>query len=203
MRFKTTDKVTNEIVLSGLNLILKKGSFFDVSKDKIGHHELVWAIHAGYVSAVDDEAHEASNAKKSIYVNDSKKTIVCHHLKSPLGPGDKAILLSADPICKELDKLVVAGIIKKMSEVVEQAKTEEVKVIAVQDSSSSQNNTTRKSFKKSSSSKKNVSKKEEAEIKKENAAKSIKLNSESNVVVTKPDGGQIFVGENNGEFNID
>ena len=203
MRFKTTDKVTNEIVLSGLSLILKKGSFFDVSKDKIGHHELVWAIHAGYVSAVDDEAHEASNAKKSIYVNDSKKTIVCHHLKSPLGPGDKAILLSADPICKELDKLVVAGIIKKMSEVVEQAKTEEVKVIAVQDSSSSQNNTTRKSFKKSSSSKKNVSKKEEAEIKKENVAKSIKLNSESSVVVAKPDSGQIFVGENNGEFNID
>lgn len=203
MRFKTTDKVTNEIVLSGLNLILKKGSFFDVSKDKIGHHELVWAIHAGYVSAVDDEAHEASNAKKSIYINDSKKTIVCHHLKSPLGPGDKAILLSADPICKELDKLVVAGIIKKMSEVVEQAKTEEVKVVAVQDSPSSQNSTTRKSFKKSSSSKKSVPKKEEAEIKKENAAKSIKLNSESSVVVTKPDGGQIFVGENNGEFNID
>lgn len=203
MRFKTTDKVTNEIVLSGLNLILKKGSFFDVSKDKIGHHELVWAIHAGYVSAVDDEAHEASNAKKSIYVNDSKKTIVCHHLKSPLGPGDKAILLSEDPICKELDKLVVAGIIKKMSEMIEPAKTEEVKVVSVKDSSVVQNNTTRKSFKKSSGSKKSGSKKEEPEIKKENAAKSVKLNSESSVVVTKPDGGQIFVGENNGEFNID
>lgn len=203
MRFKTTDKVTNEIVLSGLNLILKKGSFFDVSKDKIGHHELVWAIHAGYVSAVDDEAHEASNAKKNIYVNDSKKTIVCHHLKSPLGPGDKAILLSEDPICKELDKLVVAGIIKKISEVSDSVKTEDIKVVSVKEPAVAQKSTSRKSFKKSSSSKKIGSSKEEPEIKKENAAKSVKLNSESSVVVTKPDGGQIFVGENNGEFNID
>jgi hypothetical protein len=203
MRFKTTDKVTNEIVLSGLNLILKKGSFFDVSKDKIGHHELVWAIHAGYVSAVDDEAHEASSAKKNIYVNDSKKTIVCHHLKSPLGPGDKAILLSEDPICKELDKLVVAGIIKKISEVSDSVKTEDIKVVSVKEPAVAQKSTSRKSFKKSSSSKKIGSSKEEPEIKKENAAKSVKLNSESSVVVTKPDGGQIFVGENNGEFNID
>jgi len=204
MRFKTTGKVTNEIVLSGLNLILKKDMFFDVSRDKIGHHELVWSIHSGYVSPVDDEAQDASIAKKNIYVNQSKKTIVCSHLRSPLGPGEKAILLSDDPVCRELDKLVSIGIINKIDEIAQGAKNDVVQDVKVEIKSEVQKDIpVRKSFKKSSSSKKPSNTKDKGAEKKDNKTKVVKLNSDNNVIVSNPDQGTIFVGENNGELDLD
>lgn len=203
MRFKTTEKVTNEIVLSGLSLILRKNSFFDISEDKVGHHELVWAIHKGYISAVDDEAKKASSANKKCYINNSKKTIVCSHLRYPLGPSEKVILLADDPVCKELDKLVHAGRLCEFS-LKDSVVPNEDKVGTNVESNISHEakkevSKIRKSFKKNSSK----TKEELKEVKKENTSKTIKLNSESTIVVAKPENGQIFLGNNNEEFNFD
>lgn len=203
MRFKTTNKVINEIVLSGLNLILKKNSFFDVSKDKIGHHELVWAIHSGYVSAVDEEAGLASSADKKCYVNKTKKTIVCSQIGRPIGQNEKVVLLAEDPVCREMDKLVSAGIL-----VLEKADDNSVKAISEKEEISISNDSkesakkevVRKSFKKSSTKAKNEAKVEE---KKGNNSKTVQLNSDSKVIVTKPDGGQVFIDNNNEELEID
>lgn len=203
MRFKTTDKVTNEIVLSGLNLILKKNSFFDVSKDKIGHHELVWAIHSGYVSAVDEEAGLASSANKRCYINKTKKTIVCSQISRPIGHNEKVVLLADDPVCREMDKLVSAGILTVENEDAVVNKEVLIKETAVKsDSKTDEGKKTvvRKSFKKNSSKAKNEVK---AEEKKGNNSKTVQLNSESKVVVAKPDGGQVFIDNNNEELEFD
>lgn len=203
MRFKTTEKVTNEIVLSGLNLILKKNSFFDVSKDKIGHHELVWAIHSGYVSAVDDEAESASSANKKCYINKTKKTIVCSQLGRPIGHNEKLVLLADDPICRDMDKLVSAGILVLEGEISIAKNNFELKESVKElDNKKDDDKKTvvRKSFKKNTAKAKNTVKGEE---KKGNNSKTVQLNSSSKVVIAKPDGGQVFIDSNNEELEID
>lgn len=203
MRFKTTEKVTNEIVLSGLNLILKKNSFFDVSKDKIGHHELVWAIHSGYVSAVDDEAEFASSANKKCYINKTKKTIVCSQLGRPIGHNEKLVLLVDDPICREMDKLVSAGILVLDSEISIVKNNSELKESVKELDNKKDDDkkiVVRKSFKKNTSKPKNAVKGEE---KKGNNSKTVQLNSNSKVIIAKPDGGQVFIDNNNEELEID
>jgi hypothetical protein len=191
MKFKTTDKVVGEIVLGGLNLILKKNATFDVSKDKTGHHELVWAIHNGYVTAVDIDAQIAAGAKKKVYVNNSKRTIVSTSLKSPLMPGHRLVMLQDDPTCYELDKLVEMNLISVEEEVAA------VPAVTVKDEDSTPTDApsnSRKSFKKKPSSYKPKTK--------EKVSNSDKLISESKPTIFKPESGTIFVGENNEEIDI-
>lgn len=191
MRFKTTEKITGEIVLGGLNLVLKRGVFFDLSKDKIGHHELVWAIHHGYVEAVDQDAQSAASAEKKIYTNKSKKIIVSQFLKRPLNSGDKIVLLKDDPTCVELDKLVASGLLscdnaesEASAPIIKQVTDEQPKKV-------SEN---RKSFKK-----KPVAKKED---KKDNVVESSKITSDVKSSPVVSEKKTIFVGSNNEELDL-
>ena len=192
MQFKTTEKVVGEIVLGGLSLILKKNSTFDVSKDKTGHHELVWAIHNGYISAVDVDAQIAAGAKKKIYVNNSKKTIVSASLKSPIMPGHRVVVLEDDPTCYELNKLVEM----KLISVEEESATATPPVVVKDEGKVSIDETSdsRKSFKKKPTSLKPKTK--------EKVSNPDKLISESKPTVFKPESDTIFVGENNEEIDI-
>lgn len=192
MRFKTTDKVTGEIVLGGLNLVLKKNSFFDISKEKTSHHELIWAIHNGYVEAADVAAQTAVGAKKKVYINSSKKTIVSANLKSPLMPGQTLMLLEEDPTCLELDKLVEMKLITYKEE---EVKTAEVETVTPKkEVKEPSKNETRKSFKKKPSGYKAKSE--------EKSSNSNKIISESKPTIFSPKEKTIFVGENNEELDI-
>ena len=191
MRFKTTEKITGEIVLGGLNLVLKRGVFFDLSKDKIGHHELVWSIHHGYVEAVDQDAQSAASAEKKIYTNNSRKIIVSQFLKRPLNSGDKIVLLKDDPTCVELDKLVVSGLLSCDSAeaepsvpIIKQSTDEQPKKILEN----------RKSFKKKPTTKK--------EDKKDNVAESSKITSDVKPSPVVSEKKTIFVGSNNEELDL-
>ena len=119
MRYKTTDKVRGEIVLGGLNLVLKKNSTFDIDKQNSSHHELLWAIHNQYVEAVDVDAKKVVSNNKKIYTNNSKKTITSSFLKSPMIPGQYIILSEDDPSCVAMDKLVEMKLIDCSSNVEE------------------------------------------------------------------------------------
>ena len=190
MRFKTTDKVTGEIVLGGLNLVLKKNVVFDIHKDKMSHHELIWALHNGYVEAIDVAAQAAAGAKKKVYVNTSKKTIVSGGLKSPLMPGQTLILLEEDPTCYELDKLVEMKLISYQEELPPVAPI--VKNETPKSSEKSEN--VRKSFKKKPT--------KASASTEDKSSNSNKINSESKPTVFSPKEGTIFVGENNEELDI-
>jgi hypothetical protein len=193
MKFRTTEKITGEIVLGGLNLVLKRGVFFDLTKDKIGHHELVWAIHNGYVEAIDNDAKNAANAEKKVYTNSSKKIIVSQFLKSPLNSGDTVVLLKDDPTCVELDKLVAAGLLSCSDASSPAAEAKQVK--APVDSKPEKITETRKSFKKKPSSKK--------EDKKDNTVESSKITSDAKPKPFVSEQKTIFVGSNNEELELD
>lgn len=153
MKFKTTKKVTGEIVLGGLDLVLRKESFFDIDKDKVSHHEFIWAINNGYVCTVDEESKLLIKADKKSYINKSKKTLVCSCLKSPFIPGQVVVLLTDDPICYELDKMVKMNLIEECPVLIPTDKTDvggtldskESDIVPTKDKKN-----TRKSFKKKS-----------------------------------------------------
>lgn len=191
MRFKTTEKIAGEIVLGGLNLVLKRGVFFDLTKDKIGHHELVWAIHHGYVEAVDQDAQNAASAEKKVYTNKSRKIIVSQFLKRPLNSGDSIVLLKDDPTCVELDKLVTSGLL-----VCEGVASESVPAAAKPASSEQVKKSTesRKSFKKKPAAKK--------EDKKDNSSESSKITSDVQSTPLVSEKKTIFVGSNNEELDL-
>lgn len=191
MRFKTTEKIAGEIVLGGLNLVLKRGVFFDLTKDKIGHHELVWAIHHGYVEAVDQDAQNAASAEKKVYTNKSRKIIVSQFLKRPLNSGDSIVLLKDDPTCVELDKLVISGLL-----VCEGVASESAPAAAKPDSSEQVKKSTesRKSFKKKPAAKK--------EDKKDNSSESSKITSDVQSTPLVSEKKTIFVGSNNEELDL-
>ena len=192
MKFKTTGKVSGEIVLGGLNLVLKKDSIFDVDRDKVGHHELVWAIHNGYIQAVDVDAQVAAGAKKRVYTNISKKALMSANLKSPFSPGQSIVLLNDDPTCNDLNKLVEMKLVILQEDVVAPALAEivkeSVKVVAEKKTDS------RKSFKKSSKPSKII---EEEKVELSN-----KVTSGLKPIISKSSPDIIFVGQNNEELKI-
>lgn len=191
MRFKTTEKIAGEIVLGGLNLVLKRGVFFDLTKDKIGHHELVWAIHHGYVEAVDQDAQNAANAEKKVYINKSKKIIVSQFLKRPLNSGDSIVLLKDDPTCVELDKLVVNGLLSCEGIIAEASPVLVKPIVSEQPKKSTES---RKSFKKKPTAKK--------EDKKDNSLESSKITSDVQSTPLVSEKKTIFVGLNNEELDL-